>query len=732
MLRFVFFILFALPLGLSAQFTYVFDQSIPVTNSDGTILSMPWTGGLNATQYNTMDLDLDGKDDLVLFDRMANKVITLLYKDSQYQYAPEYEFFFPSGISNWLLLRDYNCDGKKDIFTGDVLGVKVYQNISQPGGTLSFKQFLFYSGSPFKSPVLLSKGFSSKVNLQLQFDDLPAITDADGDGDLDIFNFRFVGNGTVEFHKNFSQERYGKCDSLDFERITQNWGNFRECGCGVIALNGEDCPTSGRTKHAGGKSLLAMDLDGDQDIDLAMSEAECTRMYQLRNDGTLLNPTINSYASFPGDRPVSLTIYPAGYHEDVDADGLKDLVFSLNIFTKTFQNSDLQKSNLFYKNTGTAANPVYTYTQPDFLQNQMIDVGDNSVPAFADYDGDGDYDMFISRNNSESLRSTIYLYENTGTEEVPSFRLINEDFLFFSFSEFYNLKIQFVDMDANNTVDLAFTATSAFTGGTNLFLLLNNSQSGFDFFNQSYVPITFNLTYSENLYFTDVNSDGKNDLLLGRGNGAVEYWRNTGQPSQFQFTLDDPTFLGLTSSVLRQNISAAAADLDADGHEDLILGDQSGKLQIVSDYKSASDVLMASTEIVFNPLLKYYAGQNLGGRIWPTVVNLFKSTRPAIVTGNILGGASVLRNDNGESLPDNPVIHVFPNPVTNAETLNISVDRPAFVQLHSVLGQKLGDPLKLQPLQTHSYPLPALSAGMYLLKFTVKDKFYTKRFVVAE
>jgi hypothetical protein len=732
MYRLLFFVLLLLSPALQAQFTYVFDQSIPVTDTDGNVLTMPWAGGLNATQYNTMDLDHDGKDDLVLFDRMANKVITFLYKNSQYVYTPEYEIFFPAGISNWLLLRDFNCDGKKDIFTGDVLGIKVYQNMTDQTGRPAWKQFLFYSGSPFKSPVLLSKGFSSKINVQLQFDDLPAITDADGDGDLDIFNFRFVGNGTVEFHKNFSKERYGSCDSLDFERITQNWGNFRECACGVVAFNGEDCPTSGRTKHAGGKSLLAMDIDGDQDIDLAMAEAECTFIYQLRNDGTLLNPVVNSHTSFPPGRAINMTIYPTGYHEDVDADGLKDLVFSLNIFTKTLQSSDLQKSNQFYKNTGTASSPVYTYIQPDFLQDQMIDAGDNSVPAFADYDGDGDYDMFISRNNSASFRATVYLYENTGTQEAPSFQLINTDFLFFSFSEFNNLKIQFVDVDANSTLDLAFTGTSVSTGTTGLFLLLNNNQSGLNFFNQSYIPVTFNLTFNENVYFTDVDADGKTDILAGRGTGALEYWRNTGQPSQFQFTRENPTFLGLSSSVLRQNISTAAADLDGDGLDDLIFGDQTGKLKIVSNYRTASDASQALTEIVFNPLLEYYAEQNLGGRVWPTVVNLFNTNKPSIVTGNVLGGVGILRNDNGESLPDEPVIQVFPNPITTSETLKVRVDRPAFVQLHSVLGQKLGDPLMLQPLQTHPYSLPPLSAGIYLLKFTIRDKFYTKRFVVAE
>src|SRR5688572_19499865 len=112
------FILIALiiPAHLFAQFTYVLDTTI-TAEVDKVLLPMPWTGGLNAAQYNTMDLDGDQKDDLVLFDRMGNKVITFLAVGNTYRYAPDYEKIFPADIENWLLLRDFNRDGKKDIFT---------------------------------------------------------------------------------------------------------------------------------------------------------------------------------------------------------------------------------------------------------------------------------------------------------------------------------------------------------------------------------------------------------------------------------------------------------------------------------------------------------------------------------------------------------------------------------------------------------------------------------------
>jgi len=494
MARILNFLLLILPISVQAQFSYVMDQSIPVQHRDGTDLLMPWAGGLNAAHYNTMDLNHDGKDDLVLYDRTADKVIAFLQENNQYTYAPDYESFFPEEVTNWVLLRDFNCDGKKDIFTGDILGIKVYLNMTEQGEKPSWKQFLFYSGfeGP-KSQVLLTKGFSGKINLQLQFDDLPALGDADGDGDMDIFNIRFVGNGTVEYHKNFSMEKYGSCDSLDFERQTQKWGDFVECECGTFAFNGEVCPpsTGGRIQHAGGKSLLALDVDGNSTLDLLFSEASCSNLFLLKNEGTIANPVINSSENFPTTDPVDFLVFPAAFYEDVDFDGIKDLISTPNIFSRTFLESDLSHSNWYYKNSGSTASPLFSLTRRDFLQEHMIDVGDNAVPAFIDFDGDGDYDLFISHHSSDNGIATIKLFQNTGTETSPVFALLEEDFLNFSQRFYYNLKIQFADINRDAKMDLVFTATSFQSGKTQLNFIPNQSNIGVDFSNQSVQPVDF-------------------------------------------------------------------------------------------------------------------------------------------------------------------------------------------------------------------------------------------------
>jgi hypothetical protein len=728
------FLLF-ISFGVQAQFTYVLDQSIPVENDKAT-LTMPWVGGLNTAQYNTMDLNEDNQEDLVLFDRMTNKIFTFLNLDNQYVYAPEYEPFFPSDVANWILLRDLNCDGRKDIFTGNILGIKVYTNETQSGETLTWKHHLFYDDGN-KSDVLLTKGFSEeKINLQLQYDDLPTITDADGDGDLDIFTVRFAGNGTIEYHKNYGLERNNNnCDSLDFERITMQWGGFTECSCGNFAFDNEACPTGGRVEHAGGKSLLMLDVTQDGQLDVLLSEATCTRLSFLENKGDLLNPVVNSDESFPTTN-ASNFLYPAPYYEDVDFDGLKDLIITPNIFTKTSLNTNLAMSNWVYKNSGTNDKPVFTYSTANFLQDRMIDVGDNAVPAFADFDADGDYDLFVSQNTSDVTAATIQVYENTGSQSSPSFKLFEDNYLNFTTLALYNLKIQFTDISGDGKQDLVFTATGFFDGVTRLNYIPNKAAAGLSFSIGDIQTIDINpaitteLASTENILVIDIDLDGKKDLLHGRSNGAIYYWKNSGNNNAPSYTLTSETYLGIGSSVLRQNLSFATGDLNGNGTNDLVIGDQTGELRILENFRQGANADAAVSNIVWNPLSETYQTRNLGGRIWPAIVNLFGTTQPAIVTGNVTGGLTVLKHDNSVELPAKPVVAVYPNPVLKGGSLSVQSDRPVSMQIFSSTGQIISQSILIQPNQSNQISDVRLSAGLYILRFVWDNQSFAKKIVV--
>jgi hypothetical protein len=713
-----------------AQFNYVIDQTIPVSVQEGTFLSMPWAGGLNATQFNTLDLNGDGNPDLAIYDRTSEKVSTFINDNNQYRYAPQYELYFPQGITNWMLLRDYNGDGKKDIFTGDNLGIKVYRNTTTVGGPPSWEQFYFFSGVA-KSPVLITTGFSGKINLQLNGDDLPSISDYDGDGDLDIFVPRYPGGSTIEYHKNLSVENAEPLDSLDFARTPQTptaWGGVTECDCGEFAFHDDLCDAGGRIKHAGGKSLLAFDVDNDGDQDMLLSESECSQLFLLRNEGTNAAPVINTAVPFPTGTPATILNYPTAFYEDVDFDGVKDLIATPNIFAREFLQTNFKRSVWFYKNTGTTAAPIFATPNRTFLQERMIEVGDNAVPAFYDADGDSDLDLFIGCY-SNTFYASMFYFENVGTQTLPSFKLISTDYLSMSFLSLTNLKPSFADINSDGKIDLVFTGSNQFGTNTQLYYAPNLGGSGINFGEITSTGVFMYTT--ENVLVIDINLDGLSDLLIGRQGGAIEYWRNTTGGNSPTFKLEDDSFLGLTSSVLRQNPSCTVADLDSDGNTDLIIGDQAGKLTVISDFRNVEDASGAVTNIIFNGLEEGYVSQNLGGRIWPTVANIFKASKPAIIVGSIQGGLLVLKHDESFQLPETPIIDVYPNPVARESNgFTVRVDRPAGLVIFTSLGQQVGPPAILQTFRDYNLSVAGFSKGVYIMHFTINGKTYTRKVVV--
>jgi hypothetical protein len=721
-------IAFSLPFAFAkAQFNYSIDQSIPV-EANGKNLTMPWAGGLNAAQINTMDLNDDGKPDLVIFDRTARKVITFLNQNNQYVYSPDYESFFPAEIGAWLLLRDFNCDGKKDIFTSDPFGVKVFVNTTQ-SDKISWRQY--NPGSP-----LLTRGFSSNINLKVNTDDVPAIDDIDGDGDLDFLNVRFVGIGTIEWHKNLSVERTGRCDSMQLERITQTWGEFEECECGKISFaGGKTCTqilTGGRTEHTGGKALLSMDFDNNGVRDLFFTEEECANLYLLSNQGTATNALMNSFDAFPTGAPLSMPFFPAPYSEDVDFDGLPDLIVSPNISSHESFSIDFQKSLSFFKNTGTKQLPKFTFQKANFLQNEMIDMGDFSVPAFFDFDGDGDQDLFISYYAKTASSGSVAQFENVGTNQTPAFKLLTDDFFFLSSLNKYNFKIQFADMNGDTKVDLAFTSSLRRNGATELVYLANSSSDKFVVTDPLLKEINFSISFNSNWIVIDVNQDGLNDILVGEDTGGIEYWKNDGPAEANNYSLANPTFLGLGSSTERQNPSMAAADLDTDGREELIVGNQRGELSIYGDFRAQNETLIGANEIILNNVTQNYEIRDLGGRVWPTTVNLFNTNKPVIVVGNTMGGLQILKNSEGKELPEQPDISIYPNPYTYSDVnlLKIRADRNVLVQFYNLLGQKISGSYFIPANQEYSINAGRLPAGMYIAQFSWKGKTFGKRFVV--
>ncbi len=693
---------------------YVIDESIPV-EINGKNLSNAWAGGLNAGQYSTMDVNEDGIDDLIVFDRTSSKINVFINVDGNYKYQPEFSTQFPTGINNWMLLRDFNADGKKDIFTSDPLGIRVYVNLSEGDG---LKWRLFNSRAPQPSP-LLTKGFSaSPINIQLNGSDIPSIEDIDSDGDLDILVYRFSSTSTIEFHKNMSVEVDANNDSLRFERITQSWGDFVECICGVFGFYGEACPPfgGGRTEHQSGKSLLTLDVDGDGDYDALVGEESCPFLNYLPNIGDSQNALMNtSTQDFPNATdPAALYIFPAAYYEDVDFDGIKDLIVAPNVAANVNYSVDFKSSSWVYHNNGTTSQPSFSLVKKSFLQDQMIDFGENASPTFYDYDNDGDQDLFVGKmiNQVGQLRSSIELYRNIGTPNLPRFVLENADFLFFSLLGGINIKPQFADVNNDGLDDLIFSTTETNGFSTSIYYLLRKG-GGFSFDTQAQILFA-GIGMEENYKVYDLDGDGLMDLLLGRSTGRLEYHKNTGSAEQPLFTLEDPSFYDLDFSPFRQNAACDIADLDADGKQDLVIGDARGNITFYSDFLSNLNAPLAG-EIDLIKVGDNVISVNMGSKIKPVVVNLFNADKPAIVLGTGQGGLSVLKNEAAIENDSNFPMVIYPNPVQIGEELIITSSRTMRVNIVTINGQVVMKNLLLIKGEENKLNISSLKEGLYIV-----------------
>ena len=269
----IFTILFIHCQTVTAQFGFEYNDSILVKKG-GDTLAFPWAGGLNHAQFSTIDIDFDGNEDLFVFDRSTNQLRVFLKKDVngtfEYEFLYDSRSLFPEDVRYRAKMVDYNNDGKKDLFTYGIGGVKVYRNIGNATDGLQWE---------LAKDRLESQYVSSFSNLYVSSIDIPAYVDVDYDGDIDILTFH-IGGERVEYHKNLSMETYGIPDSLIFELKNECWGKFMENSSNnsleLDATSGPcGSPNIGNPekylRHAG-STLLALDLNEDRVMDLVLGD----------------------------------------------------------------------------------------------------------------------------------------------------------------------------------------------------------------------------------------------------------------------------------------------------------------------------------------------------------------------------------------------------------------------------------------------------------------------------
>ncbi len=725
-----------------------------------------FSGGINSGQFSEIDLNLDGTMDIIVFDKSGNKLIPYINHNGNFIYSPVYRNFFPSGIHDWLLTADYNCDGKNDIFTYSTGGMAIYKNTSL--NSLSFQ---------LVTPLVMSDYGSNNLNIYISPVDIPAISDIDYDGDLDILTFSILG-GFVEYHKNMAIELTGSCDTVAFSFSENCWGLFYE-GLNNYVLNCPNCQCpsfnssniENEEKHAG-STMLAIDIDNDNDKDLILGDISYNNLNVLINGGDNQNALIiNVDSTFPKNYnntvPANLDVFPASYFIDATNDGIKDLL----VTTNTDNNSANFESCWLYENIGTNNIPDFNFIQSNFLQSNMIDLGKGAYPTFYDYNNDNLLDLIIGNygyhNTNNNPTSSLALFENIGTNSMPKYNLNDRDWLNISNINLntllnipaLNLIPTFGDLDGDGEKDLIIGDADG-----KLHLFKNQGGGNFQINNPNYYNI--DVGYFASPQIVDVNRDGLNDLIIGEQDGTINYCPNSGSVSLAVFDTLITNFGGIDvdSNIISSGYSTPKL-IDSNGVYQLFVGSYSGKIY---QYTNIDNNLNGQFISVNSTMSNIWDG----GKCAFDLADITNDSLPELILGNISGGISYFTSDsiiiipswncitntcidpgNGSGIYNtlsscqnncninstksisDKFLSIIPNPNkgTFNITANLNKNQSYKISINNILGQIIFNE-KIQTYNTSIYKknidISNFKEGVFILTIISKNTSYSKKIIL--
>ncbi len=706
-----------LQICVSQNYTYDYQTKVVQGVQE---LKYPFAGGLNAPQFSATDLNRDGIQDLFIFDRTGNKVLTFINEGTadeiDYFYWQGYQHNFPP-LENWAVLMDYNCDGIEDILTSYDIGIKSYL-ASYDGFSISYAEDI--------SKMQFSEaGFT--FDLGVGYIDVPGFADVNFDGDPDVLTFNIAG-GIVDYFENQQIEKGLDCGVWDLEHVNSCWGNFYESGINYAVELNYECKgvTTSRDGVHAGSTFMIFDQDGDEDMDLVLGDLAFGNLNFLLNGGDkdfaniVAQDTTFPYYTLPYD----VQIFPAAFYIDLNNDAKKDMIVSPN-------NANLSenfKNVWYYKNVSVDDTVIFDFETDSQFVSDMIDVGDQALPVFFDYNYDGLQDLFIGDKGyylSGDYIGKIALYENTGTAGEPAFTLITRDFENISIYGFKSLCPAFADLDNDGDADMLigeeegavhFFKNIAPASGPAEFILAAANYQGIDP-GQNSTP-----------EFVDINADGLVDLIIGEKNGNLNYYENTGTAEEPIFTLQNEFWGNVDvrkTGVLTGHSVPEFIRNDAGDYE-LYVGCEEGTIY---KYIPTADFTGAFTKITsaFNEIDEGSFSIVRFSDITGDGVN-------EMITGNERGGVTLYRDETTVGVNDtfvNEQISVYPDPAQD----QITVEYPGLHKMdHALICDITGriiQTMHLTGLDMYTFQLQDLENGMYFLRCTSNssNRIFTAKFI---
>ena len=338
---------------------------------------------------------------------------------------------------------------------------------------------------------------------------------------------------------------------------------------------------------------------------------------------------------------------------ELDGDGHLDLLLgdvSYNSLTACYMAEAVDGQD-----STTATNDTW----PADLGGVALDLQRFPAAYPLDADQDGVRDLLLAPNVTFEIngRQGVWFYRNTGTETEPVWDLQTTAFLQDGMIDVgRGAYPAFTDFDDDGLMDLVVACKERYFGPGNTPALLARFRNvgtavapAFEQLDTNWLSLPDYGVESVVPTFGDLDGDGDEELLIGDELGNLHLWTNNtdgGGPAEYGLT--DASMADSDGTVIDVGQFAAPClhDLDGDGDLDLLVGEKNGGVQLFENTGS-------STEAAFTLFSANAGGVDvdnlLGINGFPVPSVLATDTGSVLVVGNELGHLQVY------ALPDNPL-----------------------------------------------------------------------------
>ncbi len=738
--------------------------------NNNVLLNCPWVGGFNCLQITQGDLNNDGKQDIVAYDYINNKIFPFLFSSStgKYEYAPKFIASFPA-INNYLILKDYNKDGIPDLFHKGLGGF----NVSKGKYVNNKIQFTYYK-------ELYFPGFPLPINAYVQPTDIPSIVDMDGDGDLDFAAFDIFGT-TMQYFKNMAIENKLPLDSIQLVLGSSCWGKIIQSSVNKTYVLNAVCkgfepnefispildidtnwqsgypnfnyiPGAKKTRHAG-NCQVHFDADNDGDMDLMIGSISNNDVQLLENTGTSTNALIGNQDSIWNEgngTPMYCPQFVAPHAQDIDNDGDLDLLFSPHQESDnkySFHNDKL----FYYQNNPINGLNSYSLKSDSLLFENTIDLGSYSYPTFYDYDKDGKKDLFVGSagvldTTDFKWKASIYYFKNTSTTNNIQFTLITKNFLGLAQKKYLGLYPHFADITGDGKDDLLMGDNKGHIIVYKNIAASNTVAPNLVWQTDSFQNIKIPGEYCAPIMF-DVNFDGKKDIVCGSQSGQLFYFEDTttvaNNPSAFYYLTGTLGVLSAGGNNFNYGYSAPIyTQVDSFKKWELVIGTADGTLERYNDVQTN----------IYGPYTlidSFYSSIQTLERATPAIADLDNDGDNEMIVGNKLGGLQFYQqvlhvNSNDTILIDTTFLTVkitdvqkqqntfmlYPNPANDVLYIENKLEKPFTIYIYNTNGAIVAQ----QKTNMHktSIATSQLSAGLYVYKIVSQHQVQMGNILVAK